>query len=114
MVKNVFYVYVRLRGISSTELPLPVRQTIKSDYGKTLILNLSVCEEQELEECLAEKVRFWKESMVNITTDFNAAELVIHQIQTSNGGLELSHVIMGDIAKAKLSLIITYTTCKLI
>ena len=114
MENNVFYVYIRLRNTPLTELPLSVRETLHSDYGENKILSLSVCKEREIEACLAEKVKFWKESMANVETNLGAAELVIHQIQTSNGGLELSHTIMGAIAEAKLALHITYTVCKLI
>lgn len=114
MGNNIFYIYIRLNSVPLKELPPSVRQTVSSNYGETMILSLSVCKEQKIEVCLAEKVKCWKESMVNIKTHFHGAELVIHQIQTSNGGLELSPVIMGAIAEAKLTLNMTYTICKLI
>ncbi len=113
MGNNIFYVYIRLRNATPAELPSSIRQTISSNYGETMILAISVCKERELEVCLAEKVKFWKESMANSEAILGGAELVIHQIQTSNGGLELSHAIMGAIAEANLSLSMTYTVCKL-
>ena len=79
-----------------------------------MILFHSVCKEQEIEVCLAEKVNFWKENMVDVETTFGSAELVIHQIQTSNSGLELSHVMIGAIAEANLALSMTYSIFKLI
>jgi len=39
-----------------------------------------LCKEQEIEACLAEKAKFWNELMANVETNFNGAELVIHQI----------------------------------
>ncbi len=114
MGNNVFYVYIRLKDATRVELPLSVRQTIRSDSCESMILSLSVCKEQEIEACLAEKVKFWKELMANAETNFNGAELVIHQVQISNGGLELSYVMMRAIAEANLTLSITYSICKLI
>lgn len=114
MANNIFYVYIRLRNATLSELPSSIRHTLCSNYDESMTLALSVCKELELEECLAEKVKFWKESMVNIETKFNDAELVIHQIQISNGGVALPHVIIGDIAEANLTLNMTYTVCKLI
>lgn len=114
MGNNVFYVYIRLHGATRAELPSSVRGAVSSNCGETMILSLSVCKEQELEVCLLEKVKFWKESMANVETNLGGAELVIHQIQTSNGGFELPHAILGSIAEAKLTLNMTYTICKLI
>ncbi len=113
MGNNVFYVYIRLRGATRTELPPAVRATLSSDYGDAMILDLCVCKEQELEQALAEKVNFWKESMASSEVGFDSAELVIHQIQISNGGLELSPATIGLIAQANLSLSMTHTTCHL-
>ena len=100
--------------MTGAELPLSVHQTVCSDCGGIMILSLSVCKEQEIEACLAEKMNFWKENMVDVETTFGSAELVIHQIQTSNSGLELSHVMIGAIAEANLALSMTYSIFKLI
>lgn len=108
MGNNIFYVYIRLKNATLSELPSSVRQTLSSDYGENNILSPSVCKEREIEECVTEKVKFWKESTAKLDPNLGGAELVIHRIQTSNGGLELSHVIMGAIAEAKLTLNMTY------
>ena len=113
MGNNIFYVYIRLKDVSLTELPFPMRQVFCSNCDGSMIFLLSVCKEHEMEECLSEKVKFWKESIANMETIFGGADLVIHQIQTSNGGLNLSYAIMGDIAEAKLNLSMTYSVCKL-
>ena len=114
MENNIFYVYILVKDATQAKLPPAVRQTLSSDCGENMILLLSVCKERELEECLTEKVKFWKESMVNVKTNFNGVELIIHQIRTSDGGLKLSHTIIRSIAEAKLTLKVTYTDCKLI
>ncbi len=114
MGNNVFYIYIRLKNSCLMELPTAVRGALDSYNGDIMILCLSACKERELEACLYEKVEFWKESMANTDTKFSGAELVIHQIQISNGGLELSPVIMRAIAEAKLTLSLTYTVCKLV
>ena len=113
MGNNVFYVYIRLKNAPLTELPSSVRGALSSVYDENMILAVSVCKEREIEECVTEKVRFWKESMANLAPHLGGAELVIHQIQTSNGGLELSHVIMGAIAEANFTLNMTYTMVNL-
>lgn len=104
MDSNVFYVYIRLTDAARAELPSSLSRAISSDYGDNKILSLSVCKEREIDDCLSEKLRFWHESAVNLT-----AELVIHQICVSNGGLELSPAILRDIAESNLTLSITHT-----
>ncbi len=114
MGNNVFYSYIRLKNAVQTELPSVVRQAVFANYGEKINLFLSVCKEDELEACLAEKVLLWNESMAKSKMSFDDAELVIHQIQISNGGLELSHEIMKSIAEANLTLCVTYSVCNLI
>lgn len=114
MGKNVFYCYIRLKKAPQTELPLVIRQAIFADYGERINLFLSVCKEHEIEACLAEKVLLWNESIAKSKMSFDDAEIVIHQIQISNGGLELSHEIMKSIADANLTLCITRSVCELI
>ena len=114
MGNNVFYVYIRLRNMPLTELPTFLRKTVTSYLENTAVLAVSVCKEQELEECLTKKVKFWEEAMKSAEAKHIGAELVIHQIQVSNGGLELSYAILGSIAEAGLTLNITHTICKLI
>jgi hypothetical protein len=114
MAINIFYVYIRLRHTIKSDIPPSIYQALCSNCGETKILSLSVCKEPELEKCLAEKAKFWKDNIVNVETKLNDADLVIHQIQTSNGGLELSHATIEAIAEGNLTLNITYTVCKLI
>lgn len=114
MSSNIFYVYIRLKDATQTELPIAARQTIRSDCGKTIIMSFSACKEREIEECLLEKVKFWEKCMTYCEAKCHGAELVIHQIQTSNGGIELSHRMMGTIADAKLTLSVTYTAHRLV
>ena len=113
MGNNVFYSYIRLKNAIQTELPLVIRQAIFADYGEKTNLFLSVCKEHEIEACLAEKVLLWNESMAKSKISFDDAEIVIHEIQISNGGLKLSHEIMKAIAHAKLNLCVTYSVCNL-
>ena len=113
MGNNVFYIYIRLRGATRSNLPPAVRKILFSDYGDVMHLSLSVCKEPEAEEVIAEKVKFWKDNMANIEADGGVAELVIHQIRISNGGLELSPTMVRAIAQANLSLHMTYTVCNL-
>lgn len=114
MGNNVFYSYIRLKNAVQTELPLVIRQAIFANYGERINLFLSVCKGHEIEACLAEKVLLWNESMAKSKMSFDDAEIVIHQIQISNGGLELSHEIMRSIAEANLTLCVTYSVCNLI
>ena len=113
MENNVFYVYIRLRGASWAALPPAVRNTVSSNYGDVMIVDLCVCKETEVEQALVEKAHFWKESMAGSQADMSGAELVIHQIQVANGGLELSSVTIDCIAQADLSLHMARTTCQL-
>ena len=114
MGNNVFYVYIRLKNSYLTQLLPTVREALNSHCGDNTILCLSVCKERELEACIGEKVGFWKEHTESIEVKINGAELVIHQIQVSNGGIELSPVIMSAIGEANLLLSMTYTVCKLV
>ena len=113
MGNNVFYIYIRLRGASWAALPPAVRNTVTSNDGEGMIAHLCVYKEAEVEQALVETAHFWKESMVGSQADVSGAELVMHQIQVANGGLELSPATIGCIAQADLSLHMARTTCQL-
>ena len=105
----VFYVYIRLKNTPAASLPAPLRKAVSSNLFESVHLSLSVCGADEIENCIAAKVKLWKDS----GSDLGGAELVVHHIKTSNGGFDLAPATVAALAEAKLTLCVTHSVLNL-
>ncbi len=105
----VFYVYIRLKNTPAAKLPAPLRKLVSSNLLESTLLSLSVCGAHEIEDCIAAKAKLWKD----FGSDLGGAELVVHQIRTSNGGFDLSPATVAALAEANLTLCVTHSVINL-
>lgn len=105
----VFYVYIRLKNTPAASLPEPLRQSVSSNLPESTHLSCSVCGADEIEDCIAAKAKLWKD----FGSDLGGAELVVHQIRTSNGGFDLSPATVAALAEANLTLCVTHSVINL-
>ncbi len=105
----VFYVYIRLKNTPAAKLPAPLRKLVSSNLLESTRLSLSVCGADEIEDCIDAKAKLWKD----FGSDLGSAELIVHQIRTSNGGFDLSPATVAALAEAKLTLCLTHSVINL-